>query len=168
VDAAYLLRTSRSASMVQASGGEEIKSRRSKRGRGSSVASSEGSQRSGSIVSKNGSGKPKIEARHIVIQRKKASGKSAKVEEPKVKLQYAINREEEEELNKSDHESSEEEQEEEIKSSSSSDGEKSYVIPEDDDLSTVGIMEEIQPQKDSMKNLSIDQIRGATSPTKQQ
>jgi hypothetical protein len=95
-------------------------------------------------------------------------GDQKKLEEPKVKLQYAINREEEEELNKSDHEISEEE--DEIKSSSSSsssDEAKSYVIPEDDDLSTVGIMDEVQPQKDSMKNLSIDQIRGATSPTKQ-
>jgi hypothetical protein len=92
------------------------------------------------------------------------SGKSEKAEEPKVKLHYAINREEEEELNKSDHESSEDD---EIKSSSNSDEEKSYEIPEDDDLSTVGIMEEVQPQKDSMKNISVDQIRGATSPTKQ-
>ena len=64
VDAAYLLRTSRSASMVQATGGDDIKPRRSKRGRGSSVASSEGSQRSGSVVNK---GRPKIEARHLVI-----------------------------------------------------------------------------------------------------
>lgn len=142
MDAAYLLRTSRSASMVQATGGDDIKPRRSKRGRGSSVASSEGSQRSGSVVNK---GRPKIEARHIVIQRKKVSGKTEKVDEPKLKLQYAINREEEEELNKSDHESSEEEgQEDEIKSSSSnSDEGKSYIIPEDDDLSTVGIMEEV-------------------------
>jgi hypothetical protein len=157
VDAAYLLRTSRSASMVQATGsGDDIKSRRSKRGRGSSVASSSGSV----------GGKPKIEARHRVIERKKVSAKRDKEEEPKVKLQYAINREEEEEqLNKSDHESSEED--DEIKSSSNSDEEKTYEIPEDDDLSTVGIMEEVQPQKDSMKNLSIDQIRGATSPTKQ-
>lgn len=57
-------------------------------------------------------------------------------------MKYAINREEEEEeLNKSDHESSEEE--DEIKSSSDSDEAKCYEIPEDDDLSTVGIMEEV-------------------------
>ena len=140
MEAAYLLRTSRSASMVQAQG-EEVKSRRSKRGRGSSVSSSEGSQRSGSIVGKNGEGKPKIVARHLVIQRKKVGEKPQKKEEPKVKMQYAINREEEEELNKSDHESSEEE--DEIKSSNSSDDAKCYEIPEDDDLSTVGIMEEV-------------------------
>lgn len=95
------------------------------------------------------------------------SGSEMKREEkPKIKLEYAINREEiEEEQTKSDDGSSE--GEDEIKSSSSSSDEaKSYVIPEDDDLSTVGIMEEVQPQKDSMKILSIDQIRGATSPSK--
>ncbi len=133
LDAAYLLRTSRSDSMVRA-GQDETLSRKRGTTRSSKSISSNG--RKGTVVNK-----VKVEPRHIVIERKKKKV-SVSEGEPKIRLQYAINREEieEEEQTKGGDDGS---IEEESKSSSSSDEAKSYVIPEDDDMSTVGIMEEV-------------------------
>ena len=75
LDAAYLLRTSRSDSMVRA-GQDETLSR--KRGTTRSSKSISGNGRKGTVVNK-------VEPRHIVIERKKKKV-SVSEEEPKVRV----------------------------------------------------------------------------------